>query len=178
MHRVCWLWGWLLHMQITACFAWQEPYERVRSTYFNADSLYIPNQPPLHPCQWILADMYTHTHTQTVTNSLHIGSQLAFLIHFPLKHMRAQFSETSTRSLCLSMGEPSLSRKSASVWPQCAFFPELNRAADTSAAGGDTAVRDMPHYSCCKCQSTKVITHSSTGCMVICSSNLFSGKRG
>lgn len=101
-----------------------------------------------------MTGMYTYTHTQTHTsNSIGLSPLTSSLL---LNHTCAQFSQTSTRSLrFFSMGEPSLSRKSASVWPQCAFFPALNWTAETSAAGSDTAVRDMPHYCCCKCQSTK-----------------------
>lgn len=52
------------------------------------------------------------------------------------------------------MGEPSLSRESGGVGPRCAGFPALNWTAETRAAAGGTAVTDIPHYCCCKCQST------------------------
>lgn len=62
--------------------------------------------------------------------------------------------QTSTHSLCLPTGEPSLSRESGGVGPRCACFPALNWTAETRAAAGGTAVTDIPHYCCCKCQST------------------------
>lgn len=126
--------------------------------FFSTTNLHVPAQPPLSPSLWFHLGndrhVYIHTHTQTHTsNSIGLSPLTSSLL---LNHTCAQFSQTSTRSLrFFSMGEPSLSRKSASVWPQCAFFPALNWTAETSAAGSDTAVRDMPHYCCCKCQSTK-----------------------
>ncbi len=158
------------------CTVWAE---HVQPTHFYTTSLYVPAQPPLPVSDSILAmtDMHTLTHTHTHKYTSHtLSISLPYsLLSFTETHMRTFFLDFNTFSLLLYGWAFIIHRECQCLATVCLLSSAELNSWDIGC-WCDTAVADMPHYCCCKCQSTKEVTHSSTGRMVI--AYFFYGQRG